>query len=68
MNNNVTDIFQALKNFALRISLCAERGVLSIRNANIVYFRKSYTFAPESFEEIEDIDTLNISRLSVDRI
>ena len=31
-------------------------------------YRLSYTFAPESFEEIEDIDTLNISRLSVDRI
>ncbi len=25
-----------LENFAQRISLCAERGVLSIRNANIV--------------------------------
>ena len=54
--------------FRTKDFLVAERGVLSVRNANIVYFRKSYTFAPESFEEIEDIDTLNISRLSVDRI
>ena len=36
-----------LKNFAPKILLCAERGVLSVRNANIVFRHDVHVFRHE---------------------
>ena len=40
-----------LKNFAPKILLCAERGVLSVRNANIVHAERIKPPTPSSCRE-----------------